>query len=526
MVLSFPFKDCVLEGGQTKDDEKKKEIFFNEILAKDEITRLLDNKVITNAKKYTKDGVSDEVKFTRDETGTIQDNLIIKGNNLLALHTLKSNFAGKVKLIYIDPPYNKGDDADTFCYNNSFKRSTWLIFMKNRLESAKKLLTDDGAMVVAIDSKEQYYLGVLLDEIFKGYENHCITIVHNPRGVIGANFSATHEYAFFVFPRGVKVIGNRKIEKENIKFRGLRDNGGESERKDAKNCFYPIIVKDNKIIGFGDVVPNDIHPKQIENVDDKTYIYPIDKEGIERKWRYARQSIENVKHLLRFKNNDIQIGKNFGTYRTVWQDKRYDANEYGTKLVKKLVPDCQFDFPKSLWNVYDCIYAVVSSDKNAIVLDYHAGSGTTAHAVLELNKEDGGNRQFIMIEQMDYIKNVTCERVHQVIKTENIDNEFIYFELAKYNQAFIDKVVKADEKSILKLYDEIKEKAFLNYDVELKKLEKKKGEFTNLDLAEQKKFLISILNKNQLYKNLDDVDDADLAVSEQDKKLNQDFYRE
>ncbi len=140
VVLSFPFKDCVLEGGQSKDDEKRKEIFFNEVLAKDEINRLLDKKVISNAKKYTKNGVSDEVQFTRDENGLIKDNLIIKGNNLLALHTLKNNFASKVKLIYIDPPYNKGGNADTFCYNNSFKRSTWLTFMKNRLEVAKRIM--------------------------------------------------------------------------------------------------------------------------------------------------------------------------------------------------------------------------------------------------------------------------------------------------------------------------------------------------------------------------------------------------
>jgi adenine-specific DNA-methyltransferase len=109
-------------------------VFFNEVLAKDEINRLLDKKVITHAKKYTQDGVSDEVKFKRDENGLIKDNLIIKGNNLLALHTLKNNFAGKVKLIYIDPPYNTGNDS--FNYNDNFNHSTWLTFIKNRLEVA------------------------------------------------------------------------------------------------------------------------------------------------------------------------------------------------------------------------------------------------------------------------------------------------------------------------------------------------------------------------------------------------------
>lgn len=526
VVLSFPFKDCVLKGGQSKDDEKRDEIFFNEVLAKDEINRLLDEKVITNAKKYTKDGVSDEIKFNRDKNGLIKDNLIIKGNNLLALHTLKSNFAGKVKLIYIDPPYNKGGNADTFCYNNNFKRSTWLTFMKNRLEVAKKLLRDDGAIIVAIDSKEQYYLGILLDEIFKEYENHCITVVHNPGGVQGNGFSTVHEYAFFVFPKGQKIVGNRKIDKENIKYVKLRNWGGESERKDAKNCFYPIIVKNNQIIGFGDIISNDIHPKKIEVIDDKTYIYPIDKEGVERKWRYARQSIENIKHLLKFQNNDIQLGKDFGSYKTVWQDKKYDASTYGTKLVKKLVPNCKFDFPKSLWTVYDCIYAVVGNDKNAIVLDYHAGSGTTAHAVLELNKNDCGNRQFILVEQMDYINDVTCQRVKRVLEKDNIDSEFIYFELDKYNQKYIDELSNATDKTILKLYDEILEKAFLNYDVESKKLLENKKDFATLSLNEQQEFLISILNKNQLYKNLSEMDDKELLVDEKTKALNADFYNE
>jgi adenine-specific DNA-methyltransferase len=164
VVLSFPFKDCVLEGGQSKDDEKRKEIFFNEVLAKDEISRLFDKKIVTNTKKYTKNGVSDEVKFNRDENGLIKDNLIIKGNNLLALHTLKSNFAGKVKLIYIDPPYNTGNDS--FNYNDNFNHSTWLTFMKNRLEVARDLLNDDGVIAIHCDYVEDSYIRVLLDEIF------------------------------------------------------------------------------------------------------------------------------------------------------------------------------------------------------------------------------------------------------------------------------------------------------------------------------------------------------------------------
>ncbi|HNF87062.1 MAG TPA: site-specific DNA-methyltransferase, partial [bacterium] len=402
VALVWPFKDCILEGGQSREEDKREEIFFNEILAQDEITQLLEPKVLTNAKRIDKDGEKPLDQFNRNENGTITDNLIIKGNNLLALHTLKEEFAGKVKLIYIDPPYNTGGLGDTFTYNNNFKRSTWLTFMYNRLIVAKDLLRKDGVLIVAIDENEQPHLGVMLKEFFKDYEVHCITIVHNPRGVQGTNFSYTHEYAFFVVPKGKKLIGNRIIDESEIDFSNLRNWGGESLRSDAKNCFYPIIVDPNtsEIIEFGEVCEDDFHPSKREIIKDgKVYIYPIDNDNIERKWRYARQSVEEIKDLLRARKKsgqwDVEIGKNFGQYKTVWVDPKYDANEYGTKIVSRLVPENKFSFPKSLYNVKDCVYAVVGNDKDAIILDYHAGSGTTAHAVLELNKEDGGNRKFI-----------------------------------------------------------------------------------------------------------------------------------
>ena len=210
----------------TKEDQKRDEIFYNETLAPDDINRLLDAKVFTNFKRIDKKGEHKLDGFKRDEKGNIKDNLIIKGNNLLALASLKKEFAGKVKLIYIDPPYNPDSKSNTFIYNNSFNESSWLTFMKNRLEVAKYLLTNDGVLIVAIDENEFLQLGVLLKEIFKNHESHCITIVHNPRGVQGTNFSYTHEYAFFIIPNGKKSVGNRKIEKKDICWRNLRDNGG------------------------------------------------------------------------------------------------------------------------------------------------------------------------------------------------------------------------------------------------------------------------------------------------------------
>ena len=466
--LVWPYKDCVLEGGQTKEEEKRKEIFFNEILAQDEINRMFDPKVLTNWKRHTVTGEQDVTDIQRDDNGTIRENLIIKGNNLIALHTLKQQFRGQVKVIYIDPPYNPESPSNTFMYNNNFKRSSWLTFIRNRLEVAKELLREDGSMIIAIDENEQNYLGVLLDEVFQEREKHCITIIHNPRGVQGTNFSYIHEYAFFVIPKGKKVIGDREISTEEITWNNFRNWGGESRREDAKNCFYPVIVENDEVIGFGDVLDNNEHPsEQTVKCETRDFVYPIDQNKVERKWRYARQSVDEIKHLLRAKKTEtgyeIELGKDFGMYRTVWEDKRYDANIYGTQIVKSLVPDCNFDFPKSLWNVYDCLLSVVENDKDAIILDFFGGSGTTAHAVLELNKTDGGNRKFIICEQMHYVETVTKERVKKVIKQNNCHN-FIYCELMRYNQAYIDKIQAAQSsEDLVKLWQDIAENSFLNW---------------------------------------------------------------
>ncbi|WP_322632414.1 site-specific DNA-methyltransferase [endosymbiont DhMRE of Dentiscutata heterogama] len=221
VVLAWPYKDCILEGGQTKEDAKRQEIFWNETLAPDEIDRLLTPKVLTNFQKY------DCGKEVPINDILPNDNLIIKGNNLLSLYSLKERYQGKIKLIYIDPPYNPDSKSNTFVYNNGFNESTWLTFMKNRLEVAKKLLTPDGCLIVAIDKNEQVELTVLLKELFRNYEIHVITIVHNPKGTQATGFSYIHEYAIFVVPDNKlinkkKLILNDKTSWELIKFHSER----------------------------------------------------------------------------------------------------------------------------------------------------------------------------------------------------------------------------------------------------------------------------------------------------------------
>jgi adenine-specific DNA-methyltransferase len=521
VVLTWPYKDCILEGGQTKEDAKRHEIFWNETLAPDEIDRLLTPKIFTNFQKYDKGE-----KVSMDNI-SLNDNLVIKGNNLLSLYSLKEKYQGKIKLIYIDPPYNPDSKSNTFVYNNGFNESTWLTFMKNRLEVAKKLLTLDGCLIVAIDKNEQAELTVLLKELFRGYEIHVITIVHNPEGTQAVGFSYTHEYAIFVIPSS-KLINKKKVDVEWKGFLYQSFGRDDSVRSANPSCFYPIIVENEKVVGFGEVLDESEHPeKTIIEKDDKLYVWPIDEKGIEGRWRWIRNNVELKKEFLRFnkKTKKIECQKTSETYKTVWMEKsRYDAGRYGSAILKKLVPNNPFSFPKSLWNVYDCLYAVVGNDKNAIILDFFGGSGTTAHAVLELNKQDGGNRKFIICEQMDYIETVTKERIRKVCEIDN-KGSFVYCELAEFNQEFINQIQNAKNTSELwKIWDEMKKVAFLSYKLEPKEIDNTKREFTELSFEDQQKFLISLLDKNLLYVPYCDMGDKSYKISEEVKKLNRQFY--
>ncbi len=545
VALSFPFKDCVLEGGQSKDDEKRKEIFFNEVLANDEINRLLDKKVITSAKKYTKDGASDEINFKRDENGLIKDNLIIKGNNLLALHTLKSNFAGKVKLIYIDPPYNTGNDS--FNYNDNFNHSTWLTFMKNRLEVARDLLSDDGVIFVQCDDKEQAYLKVLMDEVFNFKE--CIAVkTSTPSGVNAINVKKGEqmfklkEYLLFYskqdsfrfYPQLIKTNykANYKyevIKKENkYSIKNLSKNMNKEDLiqyclKNYENIFS--LEKNNKKAGEG--IKDAI--ERSKNTDE---VIEFLNSREELKLIYNGGIFVSLKERIVKEGGKIYFGVLISDF---WDDDTFQTNsaEGGISFNNAKKPE------KLLQRIIN-----LTTKEGDMVLDYHLGSGTTCAVAHKMG------RQYIGIEQMDYIEDIAVKRMQKVIgKTvkkdgellERVDfdnggisksvdwqggGEFIYFELDKYNQAFIEKIAKVDEKNILKLYDDIIEKAFLNYDVESEKLKDKKQDFKALNLSDKKEFLFSILNKNQLYKNLSEIDDKDLQVDENVKALNKGFYNE
>jgi adenine-specific DNA-methyltransferase len=464
--LIWPYKDCVLEGGQTKEEEKRKEIFFNEILAQDEIDRLFDPKALTSWKRYTVDGERKVSEIKRDETGTIRENLIIKGNNLLALHTLKNQFRGKVKLIYIDPPYNTGNDE--FGYNDNFNHSAWLTFMKNRLEIAKELLSDDGSIYIQLDNNEVHYCKVLTDEIF-GANNFQREIIWYLSGTAGYK----------------SLINNYIRAHDTILFYSKTDNY-------SFNKLYLPYSKE-QLKRFSSV---DSDGRKYKTITKTKKLYLDEAKGlpIADVWLdiASFQTIVNSPEITGFKTQKPEI------------------------LIKRIIE--------------------ASSNENDIVLDFCLGSGTTAAVAHKMG------RQYIGIEQLDYRKNDSISRLQKVINGDQSGiskvvswqggGDFIYCELMKYNEAFMDKIqaVKTSEE-LVELWKNIAENSFLNWYVNPEMPEEAVNDFieigkTENGLDKQKKLLAELLNKNQLYVNLSEIDDADFNVSDGDKKLNQSFYGE
>ena len=492
VVLNFPYKDCVLEGGASHDDDKGKEIFFNEILARDEITQLFNPKVLTNFKRVQSinQSINQSIKFNRDENinlsrglpkDTITDNLLIKGNNLLALHSLKKEFAGRVKLIYIDPPYNTGNDS--FKYNDSFNHSTWLVFMKNRLEIARDLLREDGSIYVNLDYNEVHYCKVLMDEIF-GLENFQREVIWRIGWLSGyktgvSNYVRNHDSILFYSKNKNKMFFN-KIYIDNSNFKEL--------------------ISKNKLADI--LCDYDMDKKQISNIYNKiNFDTRIKRYPIEDVWNANEYDDLNSIAIVSYSGESVS--KMLGTDEVKGQKSE--------KLIQRIIQS--------------------STNENDIILDFFTGSGTTAAVAMKMN------RQFIAIEQMDYIETITKERLKNVIEGEQGgvsraldwqgDGEFVYFELKKHNELFKEKIVKAkNKKEMLEIFKEIDKNAFLNYKVDMKKFSKNTNEFETLSLDEQKRILDEFLDKNQLYVNLSSINDADFEISDDEKEASASFYGE
>jgi adenine-specific DNA-methyltransferase len=400
--------------------------------------------------------------------------LLINSENWQAINFVKERYEQRIKCIYIDPPFNS--KSSEIIYKNYYKHSSWLGLMRNRLELSKRTLLRNGVIVIAIDENEQERLGLLLDAVFPEHEKTCVSIVHNPSGQQGDNFSYTHEFAYFIYPVGGRII--RQEDREDYEdIRNFRDVTGEdSLRESAANCFYPILVKDDKIIGFGSVCDDTFHPKtpNIFRKGNVIEIYPIDPQKIERKWRYARQTVETivdqleVKYIARRKVWDIIRKKTEFNYKTVWVDSKYSANNHGTQLLNQMFGEAVFTFPKSINTVIECIKASTNENEASVVFDYFAGSGTTAHAVIQLNRlSSESSMKFILTEMANYFDTVTKPRVQKVVFSDKwkegkpetdgkgVSQIFQYLKLEQYEDA-LNNIEFAKEAPQLSIDDQLR----------------------------------------------------------------------
>lgn len=353
--------------------------------------------------------------------------------------------------------------------------------MENRLRISKNILTDDGSTVVAIDKHEHNNLFPLLKQIYPNYDTVSVSIEHNKKGTQGDHFSFSNEYAIFVMPYDLKNLNRVEIPESDWEYSNLRNWGGESLREDAANCFYPIYIKENEIIGFGDVCDDEFHPgnPNIQRDDGIIEVYPIDDEGIERKWRYARQTVEQVKRYLKIDqsrkgNYQIKLAKATEQFKTIWYASKYNAGDYGTKILTGLGLGGEFDYPKSIYTVEDCIFAV--SQQDDIILDYFAGSGTTAHATINLNRQDNGNRRYILIEMGEHFNTVIKPRIQKIIYSkdwkdgkpvsrEGVSHIFKYLRLESYEDTLNNLSINItnEQLSLLEKNPELREQYLLSY---------------------------------------------------------------
>ena len=485
VVLNFPFKDCVLEGGQRKEDgldtyyeynekkgeyeekqSKRREVFYNEVLAQDEIDSLFSPKAFCNAKRYEKSSHSELVsestctKLNRDaelnkkrglSEDTITDNLIIKGNNLLALHSLKKEFAGKVKLIYIDPPFNTG--KDDFKYNDNFNHSTWLTFMRNRLEIAKDLLSEKGSIFLHLDFHESHYMKILMDEVFgrENFRNNIVWCYTGPSG--STNF----------LPR-----------------------------------------KHDDILYYSKTENNEYHIQYIKH-----------KSGVHN----SGQVFGNTDTDENFKAEAEAQGKKLEDF---WLDI-YSTDRYRSEMLNFVGQK-----PEAL---IERILSIGTSESD-IVLDYHLGSGTTAAVAHKMN------RQYIGIEQLDYGENDSVVRLQNVINGDQTGisksvnwqggGSFVYLELAKKNETALEQISACKSlEELTELFDELCSKYFLHYNVRVKEFRKEieSERFKQLNLKQQKEMFSRKLNINQLDVTPDDRHDKNTGLTEDDIAITEDFYQ-
>lgn len=525
--LVFPYKDCVLEGGQTSEEQKRGEIFYNETLAPDDIDRILYPKVFKNAVRISANGTRNTTEFNDG------DNLIIKGNNLLGLYSLKP-FAGQIKCIFIDPPYYfiSNKPSDTFSYNSNFKLSSWLVFMKNRIEIAHKLLKDNGILYVAISDEGAHYLKVMVDGIF-GMDNFIADVTWESRKSISSDglmsMNGNHILVYAKDKNTIKKNDFRlALDIETFKY---DDNDGRGKYRlepfDApgvrKNLSY--IIK-NPNTGEEHLPPVGRHWRTEE--------YNYERFLAEDRIRFGVDGTARPQYKAYY--NEVKEAGKGKTVSSIWHDvsqsiiwSEVDTNTNATDDQIALFGESVFTNPKP----EDLIKRAIelATDENDYVLDFFMGSATTQAVALKMN------RHFIGLEQLDYIDRVSVERLKKVIAGEQTGiskdvnwqggGSFIYCELAKANQNFVDEIQTATTVDEIKdIYNRIIETGFISSKVNPKDIDDNAGDFYSLSIDDQKHFLMELLDKNLLYVNYCDIDDVEYGISAEDKAFTRSFYGE
>lgn len=570
VVLDFPFKDGVLTASMTKEDSKEgyDDAFLNEVIEKDEIDRLLGKKIFVNAKRYSTEGVGATGVFEED------DNLIIKGNNLLALHTLKNKYSGKIKMIYLDPPYNTKNDS--FAYNDTFNHSAWLTFMKNRLEIAKILLSDDGMIFVQTDDKEHAYLKVLMDSVF-GSDKYLNTIVIKAKASSGASgggedrrLKKNVEFVLLYANENAQI----NIQKKPYELKKYIDERKEQGKTFAYN---KVLINKGTLTKIGETVDGrgdtielfDVKDYEIKSVSKLAKELKISEEEVYVRYLDQIFTTENAQTSIRGRVRNAVAddgytiaryvpvsGKNKGKLTDVGfigSTKRLvsflsgttyieDGIVYKTEKAGTLWEDISWSSIKNEGGVElgngkkpeKLLERLISSatEENDIVLDFFMGSGTTPAVALKMG------RRFIGIEQMDYIEDISLQRLKNVINgdqtgiSKNVNwrggGSFIYLELLPKNMGYLQDIVHSQNIDELRVVfnrmlegTDSQEQADISFRADLSKIDWAEGFDAN------KKILVKLLDKNGLYYNFSEIEDQNIRslISDEDYTFNQNFYK-
>ncbi|EMG85425.1 DNA (cytosine-5-)-methyltransferase [Helicobacter pylori GAM114Ai] len=543
VVLHFPFKDNVLLGNAKDNNTKSNELFYHEILHKNEIDTLLHPKALC---RFEMHGQGDLKNALKDEN----TNYLIKGNNLIALHSLKKKFAKKVKCIYIDPPYNTGNDS--FNYNDNFNHSSWLVFMKNRLEAAREFLSDDGVIFVQCDDNEQAYLKVLMDEIFLR-ENFVVCLhveISTTQGMKVAsakkgNIVKNAEY-ILIYSKNMEnfsFIRSLYVAKEWDEHYSIYIDPKTKKRETLLNFLknrYENITKDKIIVLYND--DKDFRDFIHKNADN---IYRDSNVEINFNFTQEQESslnngeiVEYNKYLI-FKNSNNIIRQLLKLSDAIGETDDFDA-KIG---LRKIRGDWWGGFYKDMMNINKEANLVwkagkkperlikdileISTQENDLVLDFFAGSGTTCAVVHKMK------RRYIGIEQMDYIETITKERLKKVIEGEQGGiskkcgfkggGSFVYAELKEVNSGIKKQILNAKSTSeCLKIFNDLNKRILKRADNKMDEIHSE--EFQKLDLNEQKRKCCASLDSNEDYLNLGDIDEDAWGIDEITKKYNEIFY--